>query len=172
MGHVLSTQIGDTFERKLKSDLGAQQKRFQASQEPAKFNISQAGEKFRGQREGLFTQNLQDQRALRERFANLGASRTGGSSQVAESKLGQRFRSDLTGSRLEQQSFIGEQNRALAQGAALNEATIADITSQGQLAKQQALAQQDQQTIQLYLSMFLNGSITREKFRELTGLEV
>lgn len=204
------------YQALLSGETAAQTARYQASQEPYKYNKSQAQGMYQGVRNDLYTQNVQGDRSLRERLANMGASGSGGLSmrKTQESAIG--LQKGLTSADLEQQKFVDEQDRGLAQVGAENTAKLSELTAKSEYEKTQAMAdieakllqsgidadselgkqmaqlelaksgelsanelerlraEQDQRNtdIQMYLSMYLSGRISKKQFKAMTGMEI
>lgn len=134
------TSTGSAFDTLKSGQLASQSTRYQAAQEPYKYNLSQAGSLYQPARNEMYSSNMESQRALRERLSNIGASGGGGLSQVKTQNLNQSLQKGLTSVDLEQQKYIDEQNRNLTKIGAENEATTSEITAQSDYQKAQAMA--------------------------------
>ena len=210
------TSTSSAYDTLLSGQTAAQGKRYEAAQEPYKYNMSQADTMYQPVRNELYTQNSVAERALRERLANIGASGSGGLSQRKQQDLGLALQKGLTSADLEQQGYIDEQERGLTQLGYENEAQLLDITSQNEYSKSQALADLEAKLLQsgidmdsdlgkqiidltmgessalsqnelakiqaeqsqkntdlnMYLNMYLNGRISKQQFRDMTGMEI
>jgi len=171
MGTVLSTKIKNYYDEQLKNSLDAAQKSYEASKIPYNYNISQAPATYQPQRNDAYTQNMSDQRTLRERMANYGLGASGGTSSKLENRLANSLQSNLNSINLNQQNYIDQQNNELAQLAAKNQANAADITAQNRLDMNTAMLNQQNTDFQTYLQMYLNGNISKKQFQNLTGFK-
>lgn len=170
MGTVLSTKIKDYYDKQLQSGLESAQKSYEASKTPYEYNISQANSAYQPKRNDLYTQNMADQRTLRERMANYGLS--GGMSNKLANRLNNNLQSNLTGVNLAQQNYINEQNNNLAQLDAKNQSNIADITATNRLNMNTTLLNQQNTDTSNALNLYLAGRITKTQFKNLTGIDV
>lgn len=128
------------YDTLLAGQTAAQQKSYEAAQEPYKYNLSQAQSIYQPARNELYTQNATAERALREQLANIGASGSSGYSQRSQQQLAQALQSGLTSTDLEQQAYIDEQNRGLTQLGTENEAALLKLQSENAYNKTQAMA--------------------------------
>lgn len=204
------------YDALLSGETAAQQARYQAAQEPYKYNLSQAQGTYQTMRNDLYTQNVQGERSLREKLANMGASGGGGLSMKTQQQQSLNLQKGLTQADLEQQKYVDEQGRGLTQLEMENQAKLGQLTSQSEYEKSKAMAdleakllqsgidadselgrqlaqlelsksgelsqnelerlkaEQDQRNtdIQLYLSMYLAGRLSKKQFKAMTGLEI
>ena len=170
MGTVLSTKIKNYYDEQLKNSIDAANKSLEASKIPYNYNISQAASTYQPQRNNAYTQNMTDQRSLRERMANYGLGASGGTSSKLENRLANSLQSNLNSVNLAQQNYIDEQNNSLAQLNAKNQANIADLTAQNGLNMNSALLNQQNSDLSTYLNLYLNGRISKQQFQALTGI--
>ena len=172
MGTVLSTKIKDYYNQQLQNSIDAANKSTEASKIPYNYNISQVKNTYQPQRNEAYTQNMADQRTLRERMANYGLSAGGGTSSKLENRLTNSLQSNLTGVNLAQQNYVDQQNNSLAQLQAQNQSNVADITAQNQLGMNTALLNQQNTDVSNYLNLYLAGRISKSQFQSLTGITI